>query len=83
MASAFADGQRAMAAVLLAYAGSRTFIDLETYDRSVAAKYVLLSHCDLGSEPAFGFQVPNKANTPFKRERNIGSYALASRLRRR
>ncbi|KAG9049848.1 hypothetical protein FS837_008898 [Tulasnella sp. UAMH 9824] len=35
--SAFANGQRAMVAVLLAYAGSRAFIDLETYDRSVAA----------------------------------------------
>ncbi|KAG9049850.1 hypothetical protein FS837_008900 [Tulasnella sp. UAMH 9824] len=35
--SAFAEGQRAMVAVLLAYGGSRAFIDLETYDRSVAA----------------------------------------------
>ncbi|KAG8952590.1 hypothetical protein FRC04_003951 [Tulasnella sp. 424] len=35
--SAFANGQRAMVAVLLAYSGSRAFIDLETYDRSVAA----------------------------------------------
>ncbi|KIO26966.1 hypothetical protein M407DRAFT_23791 [Tulasnella calospora MUT 4182] len=35
--SAFSGGQRAMVAVLLAYAGSRVFIDLETYDRSVAA----------------------------------------------
>ncbi|KAG9040728.1 hypothetical protein FS837_000243, partial [Tulasnella sp. UAMH 9824] len=35
--SAFADGQRAMVAVLLAYAGTRAFIDLETYDRSIAA----------------------------------------------
>ncbi|KAG8918956.1 hypothetical protein FRC00_011917 [Tulasnella sp. 408] len=35
--SAFSEGQRAMVAVLLAYAGSRAFIDLETYDRSVAA----------------------------------------------
>ncbi|KIO24998.1 hypothetical protein M407DRAFT_211285 [Tulasnella calospora MUT 4182] len=35
--SAFSDGQRAMVTVLLAYAGSRAFIDLETYDRSVAA----------------------------------------------
>ncbi|KAG8933989.1 hypothetical protein FRC01_005886 [Tulasnella sp. 417] len=35
--SAFAGGQRAMVAVLLAYAGTRAFIDLETYDRSVAA----------------------------------------------
>ncbi|KAG8952591.1 hypothetical protein FRC04_003952 [Tulasnella sp. 424] len=37
IASAFANGQRAMVAVLLAYAGSRAFIDLETYDRSVPA----------------------------------------------
>ncbi|KAG8979630.1 hypothetical protein FRB90_008043, partial [Tulasnella sp. 427] len=35
--SAFANGQRAMVAVLLAYAGSRAYVDLETYDRSVAA----------------------------------------------
>ncbi|KAG8914789.1 hypothetical protein FRC01_003908, partial [Tulasnella sp. 417] len=35
--SAFSSGQRAMVAVLLAYAGSRAFIDLETYDRSVGA----------------------------------------------
>ncbi|KAG8904230.1 hypothetical protein FRC00_014169 [Tulasnella sp. 408] len=36
--SAFAAGHRAMVAVLLAYAGTRPFIDLETYDRSIAAK---------------------------------------------
>ncbi|KAG9028668.1 hypothetical protein FS837_003824 [Tulasnella sp. UAMH 9824] len=35
--SAFAAGHRAMVAVLLAYAGTRPFIDLETYDRSIAA----------------------------------------------
>ncbi|KAG8898026.1 hypothetical protein FRC00_003492 [Tulasnella sp. 408] len=35
--SAFASGQRAMVAVLLAYAGTRAFVDLETYDRSIAA----------------------------------------------
>ncbi|KAG8933990.1 hypothetical protein FRC01_005887 [Tulasnella sp. 417] len=35
--TAFAGGQRAMVAVLLAYAGTRPFVDLETYDRSVAA----------------------------------------------
>ncbi|KAG8950958.1 hypothetical protein FRC04_007022 [Tulasnella sp. 424] len=35
--SAFAAGQRTMIAVLMAYAGTRVFIDLETYDRSVAA----------------------------------------------
>ncbi|KAG9049851.1 hypothetical protein FS837_008901 [Tulasnella sp. UAMH 9824] len=35
--SAFANGQRAMVAILLAYAGSRAYIDLETYDRSIAA----------------------------------------------
>ncbi|KIO24997.1 hypothetical protein M407DRAFT_211280 [Tulasnella calospora MUT 4182] len=35
--SAFAGGQRAMVALLLSYSGSKAFIDLETYDRSVAA----------------------------------------------
>ncbi|KAG8939661.1 hypothetical protein FRC04_006086 [Tulasnella sp. 424] len=35
--SAFAAGHRAMIAVLMAYGGTRAFIDLETYDRSVAA----------------------------------------------
>ncbi|KAG8933988.1 hypothetical protein FRC01_005885, partial [Tulasnella sp. 417] len=35
--TAFAGGQRAMVAVLLAYGGMRPFVDLETYDRSVAA----------------------------------------------
>ncbi|KAG9040729.1 hypothetical protein FS837_000244 [Tulasnella sp. UAMH 9824] len=35
--SAFAAGQRAMVAVLLAYGNTRAFVDLETYDRSVAA----------------------------------------------
>lgn len=42
----------------------------------------LLSRCDLGAEHAFTFQVPNKANTPLKRERNTGSYAPANRLKR-
>ncbi|KAG8944600.1 hypothetical protein FRC00_010508, partial [Tulasnella sp. 408] len=35
--TAFAAGQRAMVAVLLAYGNTRAFVDLETYDRSVAA----------------------------------------------
>ncbi|KAG8939662.1 hypothetical protein FRC04_006087 [Tulasnella sp. 424] len=35
--SAFAGGQRAMVAVLMAYAGAPAFVDLETYDRSIAA----------------------------------------------